>query len=61
VVLVSDGVATGKDDGWLQRLLGEFDGLSPRELAGCILRESDKRMGGGDDRTVTVLKLDVRK
>jgi len=61
VVLVSDGVATGRDDGWLQQLLTEFDGLSPQELAGRILRESGRRTGGGDDRTVMVLKLDVRK
>lgn len=61
VAVVSDGVATGKDDGWLRQLLSEFDGLSPQELAGRILRESDRRMGSGDDRTVMVLKLDVRK
>lgn len=61
VVLVSDGVTTGKEDGWLRQLLAEFDGLSPQELAGRILRESGERMGSGDDRTVMVLKLDVRK
>lgn len=61
VVLVSDGVATGKDDGWLRQALADFDGLSPQELAGRILQESGARMGAGDDRTVMVLKLDVRK
>lgn len=61
VVLVSDGVATGKDDGWLRQLLTDFDGLSPQELAGRILKDSGERMGTGDDRTVMVLKLDVRK
>lgn len=61
VVLVSDGVATGKEDGWLRQALEEFDGLSPQELAGRILRESGERMGAGDDRTVMVLKVDVRK
>ena len=61
VVLASDGVAGGKDDGWLRRALTEFDGLSPQELAGRILAESGERTGAGDDRTVMVLKLDVRK
>ena len=61
VVLVSDGVATGRDDGWLRRDLADFDGLSPQELAGRILQESGARTGTGDDRTVMVLKLDVRK
>lgn len=61
VVMVSDGVATGKDDKWLLELLGEYDGSSPQELAARILRESGERVGVGDDRTVMVLKLDERK
>ena len=60
VVLVSDGVTTGQEDRWLRRLVGEFDGLSPQALAAQILRESDTRDRGGDDRTVIVIKLDVR-
>lgn len=59
-VLASDGIATGKDDGWLRQALADFDGLSPQELAGRILQESGERVGSGDDRTVLVLKLDVR-
>ncbi len=61
VALVSDGVATGREDDWLRRMLADFDGASPQELAGRILRESGHRMGDGDDRTVMVLKMDVRK
>ena len=61
VVLASDGVAGGQDDGWLRQALADFDGLSPQELAGRILRESGQRVGTGDDRTVMVLKVDVRK
>ncbi len=60
VVLVSDGVTTGKDDRWLRRLLSEFDGLSPQALAAQILTESGLRSGGGDDRMVIAIKLDVR-
>ena len=60
VVLVSDGVTTGRDDRWLRQLLQEFDGLSPQELAARILKESGRQSGGGDDRTVIALKLDIR-
>lgn len=60
VLLVSDGVTTGQDDQWLRQLLKEFDGLSPQELAGRVLRESGERTGNGDDRTVIALKIDVR-
>ncbi len=59
-VLVSDGVTTGREDRWLRRLLGEFDGVSPQALAAQILKESDLRDRSGDDRTVIVIKLDVR-
>ncbi len=61
VVLVSDGVSAGKDDRWVRQLLEDFDGLSPQELAGRILKESGTRSGAGDDRTVIAIKLDVRE
>ena len=58
VVMVSDGVTSGRDDDWLKELVGSFDGLSPRVLADCILQESGRREGRGDDRTVMVLKVE---
>ncbi|MBD5098538.1 MAG: SpoIIE family protein phosphatase [Clostridiales bacterium] len=60
VLLVSDGVTTGKDDRWVRGLLADFDGLSPQALAAQVLRESGERSGSGDDRTVIAIKLDVR-
>ena len=60
VLLVSDGVTTGKDDQWVRKLLAGFDGLSPQALAAQVLRESGQRSGSGDDRTVIAIKLDVR-
>jgi len=60
VLLVSDGVTTGKDDRWLRNLLSAFDGLSPQALAAQVLQESGLRSGSGDDRTVIAIKLDVR-
>lgn len=61
IVMVSDGVTSGRGDGWLQELLRDFDGLSPRVLADCILQESGRREGRGDDRTVMVLKIEQRR
>ena len=60
VLLVSDGITTGRDDRWVRQLLSEFDGLSPQELAGRVLIESGGRNEGGDDRPVLAIKLDVR-
>lgn len=60
VLLLSDGITTGQDDHWVRQLLAQFDGLSPQELAGRVLKESGGRTGGGDDRTVIAIKLDVR-
>lgn len=60
VLLVSDGITTGRDDRWVRQLLSDFDGLSPQELAGRVLKESGGKGGGGDDRTVIAIKLDVR-
>ena len=60
MLLVSDGITTGRDDRWVRQLLSDFDGLSPQELAGRVLKESGGKGGGGDDRTVIAIKLDVR-
>ena len=61
VVLVSDGVVSQREDGWLRRLLEEYPGTSPQELAATILRESGQREGEEDDRTVMVIRLEVRR
>ena len=61
IVMVSDGVTSGTNDEWLKELVGSFDGLSPRVLADCILQESGRREGRGDDRTVMVLKVEQRR
>ena len=61
VVLVSDGVVSQREDGWLRRLLEEYPGTSPQELAAAILRESGQREGEEDDRTVMVIRLEVRR
>ena len=61
VVMVSDGITSGRSDQWLKDLLATFDGKAPGGLADSILAESARREGRGDDRTVMVLKLEPRK
>lgn len=61
VVLVSDGVVSQREDGWLRHLLEEYQGASPQELAAMILRESGQREGEEDDRTVMVIRLEARR
>lgn len=60
VVMVSDGVTSGRGDQWLKDLLTGFDGTSPRLLADKILEESGRVEGRGDDRTVMALRVDRR-
>lgn len=61
VLLVSDGIADAGDDQWARRLLAEFDGKSPKELAGAVMAESEKRVGAADDRTAVVISLRKRE
>ena len=61
VVLVSDGVVSQREDGWLRHLLEDYQGTSPQELAARILQESGQREGEEDDRTVMVIRLEVRE
>ena len=60
VVLVSDGVADGGEDGWLRELTAGFEGESPKDLARMIMEESEKRAGAADDRTVVAIGLKKR-
>lgn len=61
VVMVSDGVSSGQEDGWLRAVLAGTEGKTPRLLADALLQESGRREGRGDDRTVMVLKVERRK
>lgn len=60
VVMVSDGVSSGREDGWLRQTLERFDGLSPQELAQQIMADSRDQAGGADDQTVIAVKIDLR-
>ena len=60
LVMISDGVADGEEDGWLRRQVAAFRGERPKELALSVIEESEQLGGGTDDRTVVVLRLDRR-
>jgi len=60
VVLVSDGIADGGEDGWLRERIAGFDGQSPKDLARDLMEESEKRVGAADDRTAVVIALKKR-
>jgi stage II sporulation protein E len=61
VVLVSDGVADSREDGWVRAALASFDGESPKELALQLLEEGESHGGVSDDRTAIVVKLESRR
>ena len=61
VLLISDGVADSRDDGWVRGALAAFRGDSPKELALQLLEESQERGVGPDDRTAIVLRLEQRE
>ena len=56
-VMVTDGVADGSDDGWLQELLTGWEGDDPQQLVAAILAESYQRRGGSDDAGALALYL----
>jgi stage II sporulation protein E len=57
VVLVSDGVTGGDEDGWLQQALAAYDGSDPKALAQALMEGSAQRQGATDDRTAVVLTI----
>ena len=61
LVMVSDGISSGREDGWLVDILGRCGDLSPRELAQKVLRDSDAHGEGTDDRTVLTVRLERRR
>ena len=58
VLMVSDGVCPGPEDGWLRERLGRFDGTSPKDLARELVTRDLK--DATDDRTALVVRIDRR-
>lgn len=59
VLMVSDGVCGGEEDGWLRESLGKFSGESPKDLARELVTHSPQE--ATDDRTALVVRIDKRK
>lgn len=56
-VMVTDGIADGTDDQWLQSLLAGWEGENPQLLVSAILADSYDHKGTSDDAGVLVLYL----
>jgi stage II sporulation protein E len=61
VVLVSDGVTSGEEDGWLREAVRTFQGEAPKDLALQLVSQSQEKKGATDDRTAIVLRLERRQ
>lgn len=60
IVLVSDGITDGEEDGWLQDCLRSGRDLSAKGTAMAVLHLSERHGGGRDDRTVAAIRLSRR-
>ncbi|WP_295632312.1 SpoIIE family protein phosphatase [uncultured Intestinimonas sp.] len=59
VVLVSDGVTTGREDQWLRSALAAFHEGSPKDLARTLVSPEEGEKAA-DDRTALVVRIDAR-
>ncbi|NLF35270.1 MAG: SpoIIE family protein phosphatase, partial [Clostridiales bacterium] len=61
VVLVSDGITSGEEDGWVRELIASFDGDSPKELARVLVQGSEGKQCANDDCTAMAVRLVQRR
>ncbi len=61
LLMISDGVADGGDDQWVQDLLAGWQGEDPNVLTSLILQEAYQRRQGDDDRSALCLYLPAEK
>ncbi len=59
VLMVSDGVCGGEEDGWVREKLSAFDGASPKDLARELITTSPQQ--ATDDSTALVIRLEKRR
>ena len=59
VLMISDGVCGGEEDGWLRERLAGFDGASPKDLARELVTSSPQQ--ATDDRTALVVRVERRE
>lgn len=58
VLMISDGVCSAEEDGWLKEKLEHFDGASPKDLARELITQSPQE--ATDDRTALVIRIEKR-
>ena len=58
VLMVSDGVCSGLEDGWLREKFQQFQGASPKDLARELVTQDSGE--ATDDRTALVIRVDER-
>ncbi|MBE6964789.1 MAG: hypothetical protein E7441_01995 [Ruminococcaceae bacterium] len=61
VIMASDGISDGSDDGKLLEFLSKTDETSPKALADAILAYSFAVYGKNDDMTVAVVKIEAEE
>ena len=61
LLMISDGVADGAEDQWLQDLLAGWQGEDPHVLTSFVLREAYQRRQGDDDRSALCVYLPAGK
>lgn len=61
LVMASDGLVTGRDDGWLRAELTNRGSLDEQELARRLLNEASRHGAGGDDATVICVTSENRE
>ena len=59
IVLLTDGILCGREDGWLRNLMNGYQGTSPSELAERILHEAQQLHQEEDDATVIAVRLET--
>lgn len=58
IVMCSDGVADRDSDGWVRRLIEQYEGTSPRELAARLAAVAEQTRAAGDDITVMAMTIE---
>ena len=59
-VMVSDGVVSSVDDGWLEDIVLDFEGENPRGLSKTLIDEAARKSGKDDDMTVIAIEVSRR-
>jgi len=58
IVMCSDGLADRDSDGWVRQIIEQYEGTSPRELAGRLAAVAEQTRGAGDDITVMAMTVE---